>query len=236
MTQPPVSVKVGLDQPMFKVVYDVDDTLWALNERVFARLEIDFRKDTEYNVMDNPLLTPEEGRALLDGFRQADTFVAMDFYPGADEILAVESLGATVHIHSHCYTPEIADLKRAQLRQLLPDLNPNFINMALISTDPNGKELDEDTFIFVDDNPYNVKDSTAPINIMPKHPWNTTTKAVKVLASNQRTLVQDDWQTVLPSLIAQCQPCVVMARDLKEVNQMVQQAVKIKQETQHGKS
>lgn len=219
---------MGLGRQMIKVVYDVDDVLWPLNKRVFTNLKIDFRKDTCYNLFDNPSLTPGQSQAILDAFHQAKTFIDMNFYPGADEILQAESLGAIVHIHSHCYTAEIAKLKRIQLHHLLPQMKASSIKMSLISTNPNNKQVDTDTYIFIDDNPYNIVNSRAPINIVLQQPWNTTAEAVRVLTSGAKTLVKTDWRTTLPNLISQQQFCVVTAQTLKEVNQIVQYVVKFK--------
>lgn len=219
---------------LLKVVYDVDDVLWPLNQRVFAHLQLDFRKDIVYNVSTNPLLTPAERRAVLDAFHQAETFVDMDFYPGANEILQSEPLGATVRIHSNCYTPAIAELKRTQIQQILPQMKPAFIKMSLISTNPNHKQVDADAFVFVDDNPYNIAGSKAPVNIVPRQPWNTTTEAAQVLTSKHKVLVESGWPTALPELIQQHQHCAVLAQGLKEANQIIQYAIKLKQEAKHG--
>lgn len=219
---------------LLKVVYDVDNVLWPLNRRVFARLKIDWRKDTTYNVLSNPNLTVAERQAVLDIFHQADTFAQIRFFPDAKDILQVESLGATVRIHSHCYTADIAQSKFQQLRQLLPAIKPAFIKMTIISHDPNHKQIDADAFVFVDDNPYNIITSKAPVNIVPRQPWNTTPEAAQVLTSGRKVLVETGWQAALPELISRHQRCAIMAENLREVNQIVQQAVKIKQEVKHG--
>ena len=230
-----VYAKAGLGLPMLKVVYDVDNVLWPLNQRVFTMLDIDCRKDVNYNLFSNPLLAPAQRQAVMDAFHQAKTFVDMNFYPGADEILQVEPLGATVRIHSHCYSAEIAELKRSQLEQLLPQMKPAFIKMSVISDDPNNKQIDADAFIFIDDNPYNVNISKAPVNVVLRQPWNTTAEAAQALTSGNKVLVETGWQAMLPELLAKRQHCVIMAQTLKEVNQIVQQAIKLKQEAKHGK-
>lgn len=232
----PVSVKVGLGQPMLKVVYDVDDVLWPLNERVFANLGLEFQKDITYNLRDNNLLTPTQQSAVLDAFHQADTFREMNFYPGAKNILQVEALGATVRIHSHCYTEEIAELKRTQIQQLLPEMKPSFIKMAIIADNPNYKQVDADAFVFVDDNPYNIITSKAPVNVVPRQPWNTTATAAQIMTNRRCALIDTGWQTILPELISRRQHCIIMARNLREVNQIITQIVKLKQEANHGKS
>ena len=129
---------------LLKVVYDVDNVLWPLNRRVFTQLGLDYRKDVNYNVQLNPLLNAAQQAAVLDAFHQATTFAAMHFYPGAKEILQAESLGATIRIHSHCYTAEIAELKRAQIQKILPQMKPAFIKMSLITNNPNNKQIDAD--------------------------------------------------------------------------------------------
>lgn len=224
-----------MDGNLLKVVYDVDNVLWPLNQRVFTNLKIDPQKDINYNVLSNHLLGTLEREAVLNAFRQTDTFNQIDFYPGANEILGVESFGATVRIHSHCYTDEIAQSKCRQLRQLLPQIKPAFIKMTIISHDPNHKKVDADAFVFVDDNPYNIITSKAPVNVVPRQPWNTTSEAAQVLTSNRKVLVETGWQTALPEFISRHQCCVIMAENLREVNQIVQQAIKFKQEIKHGK-
>ncbi len=161
-----------------KVVYDYDDVLWGLNQRAYANLGIPLEKNIDFAVSDNHRLTKLEKQSLLRAYSNSQTFLNINFFDYLEEILKVEELGATVYINSNCYTREILELKQAQLRQALPQFNPEHIRLNLIvNGNAKHKPIDQDTTILVDDSPYNIASSEAEYNIFPEYPWNTTTKA-----------------------------------------------------------
>ncbi len=177
---------------MLKVVYDCDDVLWDLNTHVANLKGIDPDCLVNFAMLENEALTMPERRAMLDGFRDAASFVDIKFYDGANEILRAEKLGATVMINSNAYNADIAELKRQQLVRLLPEMAPEKMRINVI--DPDGachKEIERDLFIFVDDSPFNIALSEAKINIMPTRLWNVTPKAKEIVREKNVIWIDD---------------------------------------------
>lgn len=181
-----------MGEKLLKVVYDCDDVLWDLNTHVANLKGIDPNCLVNFAMLENEALTMPERRAMLDGFRDAASFVDIKFYDGANEILHAEELGATVMINSNAYNADIAELKRQQLRKLLPEMAPEKMRINVI--DPDGachKEIERDLFIFVDDSPFNIALSEAKINIMPTRLWNVTPKAKEIVREKNVIWIDD---------------------------------------------
>lgn len=181
-----------MGEKLLKVVYDCDDVLWDLNTHVANLKGIDPNCLVNFAMLENEALTMPERRAMLDGFRDAASFVDIKFYEGANEILHAEELGATVMINSNAYNAEIAELKRQQLTRLLPEMAPEKMRINVI--DPDGachKEIERDLFIFVDDSPFNIALSEAKINIMPTRLWNVTPKAKEIVREKNVIWIDD---------------------------------------------
>jgi hypothetical protein len=179
-------------EKLLKVVYDCDDVLWDLNTHVANLKGIDPDCLVNFAMLENEALTMPERRAMLDGFRDAASFVDIKFYDGANEILRAEKLGATVMINSNAYNADIAELKRQQLVRLLPEMAPEKMRINVI--DPDGachKEIERDLFIFVDDSPFNIALSEAKINIMPTRLWNVTPKAKEIVREKNVIWIDD---------------------------------------------
>lgn len=175
-----------------KVVYDCDDVLWDLNTRVARLKGIDPNCLVNFAMLENEALSMAERQAMLAGFRDAKSFEAIEFYEGADNILGAEELGATVMINSNAYSAAIAELKKQQLTQLLPEMKQEHMRIQVI--DPDGachKEIERDLFIFVDDSPFNVALSEAKINIMPRRLWNVTPKAKEIVCDKNVIWIDD---------------------------------------------
>lgn len=175
-----------------KVVYDCDDVLWDLNTRVALRNGIDPNCLVNFAMLENEALTMPERQAMLAGFRDADSFVDIKFYDGANDILNAENFGAAVMINSNAYSAEIAALKKEQLLKLLPEMEPGRMRINVI--DPDGachKEIERDLFIFIDDSPFNVALSEAKINIMPSRLWNTTPRAREIVRKKNVVWIDD---------------------------------------------
>lgn len=181
-----------MGEKLLKVVYDCDDVLWDLNTHVANLKGIDPNCLVNFAMLENEALTMPERRAMLDGFRDAASFVDIKFYDGANEILRAEKLGATVMINSNAYNADIAELKRQQLVRLLPEMAPEKMRINVI--DPDGachKEIERDLFIFVDDSPFNIALSEAKINIMPTRLWNVTPKAKEIVREKNVIWIDD---------------------------------------------
>lgn len=153
-----------------KVVFDMDDTLWDLNERACRMAGIDFSKLQTFSLTDNPLLTASEKTRLSKVYNSIELWRDIIWDPYAADIITLEKLGAKVFINSNCMNQAVADFKR----QFVPtDLKlPDSQVILNVVTDGKRKELDDDMFIFVDDSPFNIGKSTAKYNIIPNRPWN----------------------------------------------------------------
>lgn len=165
------------------VVFDVDDILWSLNKRAAKLAGIPYEKIHTYNASDNDQLTDEEKDRLNKVYFSTELFEEMNFYEGIERI---NNLDAEVHIISHVLQTEAAELKKKNLLKVLSIPEEN-IHLQLVSLGTNKKELLENTFIFVDDSPYNIVNSTATYNIMLSKPWNTSDKAYEIMKDVSRT-------------------------------------------------
>lgn len=221
-------------QEPLKVVYDVDDVLWGLNQRVMKLLDLDIARSIEFRISASPTFTPSEQQAILACFHDAKIFEHIKFYPGARQILAVEPYGATVRIHSNCFTDAIAAEKRHQLERLLPTLKPAFIKLATITPETNRKRIDQDAYIFVDDNPYNIATSTAKFNFVPEWPWNQTEKARQTMTADGKIITNLREQSPA-DLINSRHRYIIYGKSLRGINQAVIDIVKAKQGANHVK-
>lgn len=174
------------------VVYDVDDILWPLMERVTKRLGIDYERATYlFSIHDNPKLTPAERRAILESFANPAIFEDIEFYPGIEDILKVEQLGARVMINSNAFNADIAHLKTEQLLAKVPGLTPENIQMNIIHiADNHKKRMNPDTVIFIDDSEHNIMLSPAVVNVMPVNRplWCTNHEAIQRLSAARKTI------------------------------------------------
>ena len=226
-----VYVKAELVQQgikVIKVVYDVDDVLWGLDDYVMEFLGLDINDNIEYRISKSPIFTAKERKAIIDCFCDAKMFENMEFYPGADKITDVEKYGATVRIHSNCYSDAIAEQKRRQLYALLPQMKRSFIKLLTVSPTADQKQVDQDAYIFVDDCPYNVALSMAKFNFVPRKPWNLTTKAKDTMTADGKQILEAETCDFV-SLINSRHRYIIYAKDLQHINQAVIDIAKIKQ-------
>ena len=174
-----------------KVVFDVDDTLWSLNGKVCERLGIDPSTMCSFVIEDNPNLTKELQDAVHREYRSSSNFMDIKWFDGVMDILKLVNRGVDVHINSNSCSERIAELKTVQLDELLhlpkEQLRMNVMTHATCTK----KKMDDDVDIFVDDSPYNIKNSTAKINFMIRAPWNTTASAMKLIEGKNVVFCDD---------------------------------------------
>ena len=163
------------------VVFDVDDILWSLNEKAAKLANIPYEKLITFNVPDNPLLTEVEKARLIEIYNSDELFAEMNFYDG---VTRLNTLDADVRIVSNVFSKGPANQKLTNLRKVIR-LPYWQIHLNMV-TNPYKKELPEDTYIFVDDSPYNIAGSTAIHNIMLRKPWNTSEFANKIMGDIPR--------------------------------------------------
>ena len=181
-----------IDPKTLEIVYDVDDVLWSYVGALSRAGGVTLEMWEDYYAPNNPW--PEETISLVNqALADEEVYRDIEFFPGVADILRPEKeLGVKVRINSNCITQKVANLKRVQLKAAIPDLhddamtfNFNTINVVC------DKKLSPNTFIFVDDNPYHIIKSSAPINIVPKWPWNTSERACRMLAQANYTQLDD---------------------------------------------
>lgn len=165
-----------------KIVYDIDDTLWGLNKKICEKLNIDENKITKFEIHGIDELTKAEQDSIIYEYTNSDNFRNICWYKGIYDILAPEKLGAQIYIKSNSTSKEIAELKYIQIKQLI-NIDDSRLQLHIITVgECKKKELDSDMEIFIDDSPYNIANSTAKVNIILNHPWNTSMDALEIMA------------------------------------------------------
>ena len=169
------------------VVFDVDDILWALNRKMTAMTGIDYEKLHVYSILENQLLPEIERNAAYAVYTGHELFENIEWYDGIERI---NTLNADVRINSNSLNEKAAELKRTQLKQVL-NLSDDKIIIHNVK-DEKKKTMIEDTFILVDDSPYNIAKSTAQFNIVLKQPWNTSPEMQKLMRQNRKGYIYCD--------------------------------------------
>lgn len=114
-----------------RIVYDVDDTLWNLNETACKVANIDVNKITVYSFNKNPNLTPEEKERLLEAYSSPAVFRLCNFYEGHDRIFDLEQSGeAEVWISSANLSENIISVKLSRLKSEIPNINMQQVAMT----------------------------------------------------------------------------------------------------------
>ncbi len=162
-----------------KVVFDVDDILWALNKRMTEMAGIDFSKLTVYSVLENKNLTDDERQRAYNIYMNHELFENIEWYPGIERI---NQLDADISINSNSFCDKASMLKRQQLHDVLTLPDEKIIIRTI--TDEKKKEMDDDIFIFIDDSPYNIAASKATYNIVLQQPWNSSPEMQAIMRTN----------------------------------------------------
>lgn len=213
-----------------EIIFDVDDVLWPLVDRVFAKLNIPLEKETDFNFQANPVFTDQEKANIMDGFCNPETFNQMNFYPGLQELLRPEELGAKVFINSNSYNEAIAERKRQQLLHQLPNFPESRLTLNVISGHANKKRIRPHAFIFVDDSPYNIALSDALINILPIKPWNDTDAARQQMSESGGMIVEPVLEKLQEIVQKPNQKYIIYGKNLAEINQIIYQIIKLNKE------
>lgn len=189
-----------------KIVYDIDDTLWGLNKKVCEKLNIDENKISKFEIKGIDELSKEQQDSIIYEYTNPDNFENILWYDGAIDILKPEELGAKIYIKSNSTNEEIANLKYMQIKEIM-NIDDSRLQLNIITVgECKKKVLDDDMEIFIDDSPYNIANSTAKVNIMLNHPWNTSVDAEKIINGKN----------------------VIRFNTLKEINEFVYKYVKKK--------
>lgn len=152
------------------IIFDMDDVMWNLNEKVAEINGIDYNKMSVFSVHDNPNLTDNEKSCILNSYTKAETFKDIVFIkPVIDLINKIyhDYTEYPVHIVSNCGSYDVRDMKMPQLLNVL-DLPEEYIHLNVIDLNmPQKKKLPDNIFIFVDDSPHNILKANAVHKIMP---------------------------------------------------------------------
>lgn len=156
-----------------KVVFDIDDTLWGLNKRVCHRAHVPFQNITTFLVGDNKNLTKDQIEAVVSQYWYPATWTNIKWYKGIDKIKDLEkNYKCEVYLYTNCATEELAKLKVEQAH-IATGLPYDRI-IANVTNQHHRKRSLEGTYIFVDDSPYNIEQSTAAHVLTLNKPWNKT--------------------------------------------------------------
>ena len=182
-----------------KIVFDIDDILWNLNERASSLANVYYDRLITYRIEDNYILSDEEKARMHDTYNRTDLFENINFNPGVEEI---NDLNADIYINSNVYSHDVTELKRQQLRKILNIPDDHYIfNLITPSTSQTPKRISSDTFIFVDDSPYNIIKSDAAYNIMIKKPWNISLQAMELYSKAHKNIIFcDDLYDVIDTI------------------------------------
>lgn len=185
---------------MHKIVFDIDDVLWGLNQRVAEKYQIPIDKVTHFDLT-RSALSEEERRQFSQAYCDAETFTDIEFYPGVEDLLELEKLGATVYIDSCANSDEVVEQKYREIKRILPQMNPAHICIYNPNSNKHSKMIGEDVLIFVDDGPHNVAKSLAKYTIVPKKPWNTGERTQAMLArSKSQVIVAEDFPAIIEKI------------------------------------
>ncbi len=217
------------DRPKLQIVYDVDDVLWPCTETVYRRLGIKIERQTNFRIHEDSAFSPAEQEQIVAAFSNVENFENMQFYDGAEQILEVEQLNAKVVINSNSFSKDIREAKRRQILKLLPSLKASQLQLNLVGSKANHKQISAEVFAFVDDSPYNIASSKAKFNFMPKKPWNTTAAMREIACENHKVII-DNVKGQMAALVERPECFVIPVDNLEEAHDLIYQAVKLKQE------
>lgn len=165
-----------------KVFFDWDDIFWSSGYKVADELGIERERWIDFHINENELLSETEREQVNRLLMLTETYQGMKLFPGIEEILELWKEDADFFINSNCYSEEVVVAKRQQIPVFLPVLSKKNLRLNLVVPNVTTKKpIDNDAYILVDDNPYNILNSPAKINIVPRFPWNTTKKAIELM-------------------------------------------------------
>lgn len=164
------------------VIFDCDDILWGLNEKVSNETGVDYTELVTFSIDENPYLTDSDKRLVSAMYHSAELFEDMKFYEGVERL---KDINARVIINSNSMSQAAADMKRIQLKAATGLSDDQIVINVITPDNCKKKTIPEETFIFVDDSPHNVAMSPARYNIMMYKPWNSTREAFKEIEGKE---------------------------------------------------
>lgn len=168
-----------------RVVFDVDDCLWPLNEHVSWAAGVDYKDIVTFYSRDNYVLSEEEKERLYDAYQLPFLHDRMDFYPGAALVACIaRDPRFDAWLCSNSTNERSRDSKVKNLERLFGrDYGKFRVQMNLITMEQSKtKKFPERIWVLVDDSPLNALASGAEFVLMPRRPWNQSEWGRRVLA------------------------------------------------------
>lgn len=162
-----------------EVVFDIDDTAWALNKRVCDKLGININSLQCFSISKNDSISDKQKDAVMKMYASGETFNNIDWYDGFTTIFDLEQYNCRVSINSNCISQEVKDVKHHEIVDKLR-FNDDRVILNVVG-DPKNKHIGKDIFILVDDSPFNLAKSSAKYRIALRAPWNTSENAKEIL-------------------------------------------------------
>lgn len=172
---------------MLKVVYDVDDTLWGLNDFITKLHGIDIRKIKRYKTIENDELTEEEKRLIIGSYGDPDIFKQLLFYEGCERVFDLQVFQmADIWISSASLNDAIRDIKRERLKEL-PNIDMGHVVLTS-GSDPFQGRVPGD--ILVDDCVKNILDHDFTYNIMLDKTYNHSEEDAQAIIDSGKNVIR----------------------------------------------
>lgn len=169
-----------------KTIIDIDDVVWGLNKRIAERFDIPYGLLTDFYVLQNENLSLDLRQKINQAYSDPETFRDMEFYPGFRDLFDLQRYGAEVILKSNSFNKGVIVEKRRQLLAAVPGLREEQMQLMLVNQHTTTKKaIGPDIFSATDDSPYTIAKSSAQHNIMPRQPWNQTSKAQDMIQAKE---------------------------------------------------
>lgn len=180
-----------------RAVFDVDDILWGLNEKVAEILGYDGNLITNFSIRKCTKIDADTQEKIIALYGNINTFKEMKFYEGVEDLLRLEEAGVEVSICSNSMTKDIAISKTEQLLRKIKGLREEQLQMNIISEKTHHqKDIKSGIWVLVDDSPYNIAASEAEIDIMRPHPWNQSPEGKEIYKAKHPIFIPTLIETV----------------------------------------
>lgn len=163
------------------VVFDIDDTLWPLTDRVTDVLNLPRGILTEYYAKNNTHLPDSMIDNVLKCYANPEIFTNINWFDGVERI---NEMNADKYVCSNCLSEAVIRQKRIEIPEKLIITDSKILLHLINDTGAKDKELPDNMFILFDDSPYNVAKSTAQHNIVVRRAHNVTHRAYQIMHKN----------------------------------------------------
>lgn len=163
------------------VVFDIDDTLWPLLDRVTDTLGLPRGVLTEYYAMNNVHLPASTIDKVLACYADAKMFTDINWFDGVERI---NEMNADKYICSNSLSEAVLQQKRIEIPKQLIIPEDKILLYLIDKTGAKEKKLPDNIYILFDDSPYNIANSTAQHNIVLRRSHNVSLKAQDIMYSN----------------------------------------------------